>query len=96
MLTGTRDKGERKMSENQRNDGAYNLRLSLYKKLVELHDNKDFLIGIMSLISHPDDIEAMIDFIENQPDEATPSNITKFAVVMCNDRDGGENEDVEE
>ncbi|MGI6725784.1 MAG: hypothetical protein ACOX62_06255 [Christensenellales bacterium] len=74
------------------NDELYNAQLKLAKKLSRIRNDDNFVNGIMWQLDHIDDVEAMIDFIENKPEEATPSNITLFAVNMSNDRDGNAEE----
>lgn len=66
------------------------LKLSLFNRLVKVRDEKNFVNLIMSIVEHPDDVEAMIDFTDEEPDEATLSNITNFAVDMSQEMDGGD------
>ncbi len=73
--------------KDESNKNLHNAQLRLAKLLNSIRDDDNFVNGIMWQLDHIDDIEELIEFIENEPDEATPSEITKYAVILSQDRD---------
>ena len=59
----------------------------LYDKLIQLKDDDDYLIAIYSAATHPDDLRAIIDFIDAGQD-VTAGNVLRLAANLHKLRNG--------
>lgn len=57
------------------------IRKELFDKLKNIYDNKDFVIGVLTIAQHPEDMKTIIDFIDAGED-VTPSNIIALSVLL--------------
>ena len=60
---------------------ANDIKTRLAAKLREIYDNRDFVIGVISNATHPDDREEIIKYIENGTD-VTVDNIILLSVDL--------------
>ena len=57
----------------------------LYDAACEVHNEDEFLLAICSIVSHDDDIQTVIDFIE-QSKNITPSDVLLLIVKLNQQR----------
>ena len=57
----------------------------LFDKLREILDDKDFVVGVMSDMQHPEDQKVMLDFIDTEK-EATVDDIILLSLHLSNER----------
>lgn len=57
----------------------------LFDKLKEFHNDKDFVIGVMSDAQHPEDQQTIIDYMENG-DDVTIENIILLSLYLNSER----------
>ncbi len=67
-------------------DNAKTIKRNLFDKLREFHNNKDFVGGVMSNVSHDDDRKTIIDYINNG-EEVTVENIILLSLHLSNERE---------
>lgn len=67
-------------------DNTKTIKRNLFDKLREFHHNKDFVGGVMSNVSHDDDRQTIIDYIDNG-DDVSVENIILLSVHLCNKRE---------
>lgn len=63
------------------------IRKELISKLKGIFYNKDFVTGVLSNATHPDDRKTLIEFINNGQD-VTPENIILLSVHLDQNRYG--------
>lgn len=63
------------------------IRKELISKLKGIFHNKDFVTGVLSNATHPDDRKTLIEFIDNGRD-VTPENIILLSVHLDQNRYG--------
>ncbi len=52
----------------------------LIDRLIEIYDDKDFILGVLSCAETDDDFRKVLDFIENE--SQSPSDITAYSVAL--------------
>ena len=57
----------------------------LFDKLKAFHNNKDFVIGVMSNVSHDDDRQAIINYID-KGDNVTIDNLILLSLHLNKER----------
>lgn len=68
-------------------DRNHKIGLELGRRLKRISDDKDFVADILSVAEHPDDRQALINYIDSTPDAAI-SDVTWKAYVLRCTRDG--------
>lgn len=53
----------------------------LREKLREIYDNRDFVLGVLSNASHPDDRRTILEYIE-KGEEITTENLIMLSVEL--------------
>ena len=61
------------------------IKRTLFDKLKEFHNDKDFVIGVMSNAKHDKDRETVLEFIENEK-EASVEDVILLSLHMANQR----------
>ena len=54
---------------------------TLREKLREIYDNRDFVLGVLSNATHPDDRRTILEFIE-KGEEVTTENLILLSVDL--------------
>lgn len=76
------------MTNNQSSQELYNAKMKLCNKLKKLHDDKDFVDEVLTALKHIDDVNAVSDFIDDEPEDATPDMVSLYAVDLYRERKG--------
>ena len=58
----------------------------LFNKLKGIRNNKDFVLGVFTNAQHPEDRQAIIDFID-KGDDVSPANILALSVLLDDARE---------
>lgn len=66
---------------------ADEIRKTLIARLKELYDNRDFIVGVISNATHPDDRKSIIEYIDNG-EGVTMENILLLSVYLDQKRYG--------
>ncbi len=61
------------------------IKRKLFDKLKDYHNDKDFVVGVMSNATHDDDRQAIINYINNG-DDVTIENIILLSLHLNNER----------
>ena len=67
------------------NEHDATVRKRLFDELRRIHDNRDFIIGVMSNAPHTEDRETILQFIENGKD-VTKKNLILLSLQLGNER----------
>lgn len=62
-----------------------NIKRTLFDKLRDFHNDKDFVIGVMSNAKHDEDREVILEFIENEK-EASIEDVILLSLHLANQR----------
>ena len=63
------------------------LSLELCKRLKEIYNDKNFVVGVLSSVEHPDDMKEVLRFID-EGKNVTMSNIVSLAYHLYCQRSG--------
>lgn len=69
--------------ENKNHEQIYE---ELFNKLVEIEKNKDFVQGVLANAPHPEDQQAIIDFID-KGEGVTVESIITLSVLLDDERE---------
>ena len=66
---------------------SHEIGLELGRRLKRISDDKDFVVGVLSVADHPDDRKALLEYIDSNPEVTTSDVVWKTYVMRCT-RDG--------
>lgn len=61
------------------------IKFKLFNKLKEFHNDKDFVVGVISNTKHDEDMQSIIDYIDNGED-VTVENIILLSLHLNQNR----------